>query len=193
MSAEVSLPPAPAAPATVSAARAGSSGVACRRVVTDTQRVDHFAIRRQIFVEEQAIFVDSDADVHDRDATVVAILGYCDGVAAGTVRLFPLDHGRDTWQGDRLAVLAPYRMRGVGAPLVRAAVATAALHGGRLMQAHIQPANVLFFQRLGWETSGQQETYAGLAHQPMRIALPSPGEARVAVRRLAAGVSARGL
>jgi putative N-acetyltransferase (TIGR04045 family) len=161
--------------------------------VTASQRLDHFAIRRRIFVEEQAIFAESDADAHDRDPSMVALIGYCDGVAAGTVRLFALDHASGTWQGDRLAVLAPYRMRGVGAPLVRAAVATAAVRGGRLMSAHIQPANVRFFQRLGWVASGERETYAGLVHQPMSIELPPADEAWGIVRRLEAGISARDL
>lgn len=192
MSAELS-PPEAAAPSPAARRRVAPGLVVCRRVVTESQRGEHFAIRRRIFVEEQAIFDESDADAHDRDPSMVALMGYCDGVAAGTVRLFALDPASGTWQGDRLAVLAPYRMRGVGAPLVRAAVATAAVHGGRLMSAHIQPANVRFFQRLGWQTAGELETYAGLAHQPMSIELPRADDARAVVRRLAAGVSARDL
>jgi putative N-acetyltransferase (TIGR04045 family) len=159
----------------------------CRQVASAAELADHFAIRHQIFVDEQAIFTGSDLDLHDRGTSAVALMGYCDGVAAGTVRLFALDPADGTWQGDRLAVLAPYRTRGLGAPLVRCAVGTAAVLGGRLMSAHIQLANVRFFQRLGWETCGEREIYAGLVHQPMSIELPSPDEARATVRRLAAG------
>jgi hypothetical protein len=61
------------------------------------------------------------------------------------------------------------------------------------MSAHIQRPNVRVFQRLGWETRGDPEIYAGLVHQPMNIELPPPDEARATVRRLAAGVSARDL
>jgi putative N-acetyltransferase (TIGR04045 family) len=190
MPAELSLPAA-ALPSAAPSARSAASTVVCRRVSTVSECVDHFAIRHRIFVEEQAIFAESDLDVHDRDGSAVALIGCCDGVAAGTVRLFPLDPAAGSWQGDRLAVLAPYRLRGLGAPLVRCAVATAAVLGGRLMSAHIQPANVLFFQRLGWETCGEHEIYAGLVHQPMSIELPPPDEARATVRRLASGVSAR--
>jgi putative N-acetyltransferase (TIGR04045 family) len=191
MPAEVSLPVAglpPAAPLAHSAV----SRVVCREAVSPVERADHFAIRHRIFVEEQAIFAESDLDVHDRDGSAVALIGYCDGNTAGTVRLFALDPADGSWQGDRLAVLAPYRLRGLGAPLVRCAVATAAVLGGRRMSAHIQPPNVRFFQRLGWEVSGEREIYAGLVHQPMSIELPPPDEARATVRRLAAGVSARG-
>jgi putative N-acetyltransferase (TIGR04045 family) len=167
--------------------RPAASQVVCRQVASAAELADHFAIRHRIFVDEQAIFAESDLDLHDRDMSAVALIGYCDGVAAGTVRLFALD------PADGIAVLAPYRTRGLGAPLVRCAVATAAVLGGRLMSAHIQLANVRFFQRLGWEARGDREIYAGLVHQPMSIELPPPDEARATVRWLAAGVSARDL
>ena len=193
MSAEVGEPPV--APVHVGPARSPSatSHIVCRQVASWAERAQHFAIRHRIFVEEQAVFDESDVDAHDRDATVIALIGYCDGEAAGTVRLFALDLADGVWQGDRLAVLAAYRLQGVGAPLVRCAVATAGALGGRLMRAHIQPPNVRFFGRLGWEPDGPLETYAGRPHHPMRIELPAPDQARSTLRRLAAGVSARDL
>jgi putative N-acetyltransferase (TIGR04045 family) len=167
--------------------------VVCRRVTSAEEHAKHFEVRHRIFVEEQAIFADSDLDSHDEDPDTIALLGYCDGQAAGTVRLFPLTAEADLWQGDRLAVLADYRMRGLGAPLVRCAVATAGALEGREMSAHIQPPNVRFFERLGWHQDGPTEIYAGLPHQPMRIGLPPPGDARATLRRLATGISARDL
>jgi putative N-acetyltransferase (TIGR04045 family) len=192
MPAELSMPAA-GLPAVAPPSRSAASRVVCRQVASAVELADHFAIRHRIFVAEQAIFAESDLDRHDRDASVVALIGYCDGVAAGTVRLFAIEPADGIWQGDRLAVLAPFRTRGLGAPLVRCAVATAAVLGGRLMSAHIQLANVRFFLRLGWETRGEREIYAGLVHQPMSIELPPPDEARAIVRRLATGVSARDL
>jgi putative N-acetyltransferase (TIGR04045 family) len=188
MSAELSLPAA--LPPAVPTLRSRAPGVVCRQVASAAELADHFAIRHRIFVEEQAIFGASDLDLHDHDMSAVALIGYCDGIVAGTVRLFALDPADGIWQGDRLAVLPPYRTRGLGAPLVHCAVATAAVLGGRLMSAHIQIRNVRFFQRLGWEARGDREIYAGLVHQPMSIELPPPDEARATVRRLAAGVSA---
>ena len=44
------------------------------------------------------------------------------------------------------------------------------------MTAHIQLANVRFFERLGWTRAGEPEIYAGLVHQPMSIALPTADE-----------------
>jgi len=168
------------------------AGIVCRSVRSKSERADHLAIRHRTFVDEQSVFTHSDLDARDRDSSTIALLAYCDGIVVGTVRLFLLDPAAGRWQGDRLAVLAAYRTLGVGAPLVRCAVATAAALGGSTMTAHIQPANITFFRRLGWATDGEPEIYAGLPHQPMSIVLPSRSEGLATVRRLEAGVTGRG-
>ncbi|MDX6366910.1 MAG: hypothetical protein QOK30_1986 [Nocardioidaceae bacterium] len=195
MRSELSLAgePEPAPPPRDDRPHRAPATVVCRPAKSAADRAAHFAIRHRIFVEEQNVFPESDLDGHDRDESVIALLGECDGVPAGTVRLFVLDPAAGLWQGDRLAVLARYRVRGVGAPLVSCAVATAASHGGRRMAAHIQPANVTFFERLGWARSGATEIYAGLAHQPMSIELPGRAEAVATLRGLEAGINARDL
>ncbi|HET9841240.1 MAG TPA: MSMEG_0567/Sll0786 family nitrogen starvation N-acetyltransferase [Nocardioides sp.] len=166
--------------------------VACRPARFASERAEHLTIRRSVFVDEQAVFAESDLDAWDDEDSTVAVLGYSDGIAVGTVRLFPLDIVQGCWQGDRLAVLSAYRTHGVGGPLVRYAVAAAGAHGGRTMVAHIQPANVAFFRRLGWVRSGEPEVYAGLPHQPMCIDLPPPSEALATVRRLEDGINGQG-
>jgi predicted N-acetyltransferase YhbS len=93
------------------------------------------------------------------------------------VRLYPLDAGDGrggVWQGDRLAVLEPFRAWNLGGPLVRFAVDTAASLGGVEMVAHVQVANVRFFERLGWRRRGEPELYVGLPHQLMAIDLTVP-------------------
>ncbi|OLT21604.1 hypothetical protein BJF78_08355 [Pseudonocardia sp. CNS-139] len=79
---------------------------------------------------------------------------------------------------DRLAVLPEFRTAGLGGPLVRFAVATAGVRGGRLMRAHVQVANERFFHRLGWRTDGPVETYVGHPHVPMSIALDGASPCR---------------
>jgi putative N-acetyltransferase (TIGR04045 family) len=142
------------------------------RIATTPEEVDlHHRIRHQVFVEEQGLFEGSDLDSHDAVPGVVHVLGLWQGEPVGVVRLFPLDPSTDLWQGDRLAVLPDYRIRNLGKPLVQFAVATAAARGGRLMVAHIQLPNVAFFERIGWETHGEVESYVGVPHQPMSIDL----------------------
>ncbi len=143
----------------------------CRVAGSAAELAAHHAVRHRVFVDEQHIFPGSDRDAHDAHADTVHVIGDIDGTIGGAVRLFPLDPAARRWQGDRLAVLPEYRAFGLGAPLVRFAVRTAAERGGAVMIAHIQVPNVVFFRRLGWRLDGEIETYAGLPHQPMAIDL----------------------
>lgn len=147
--------------------------VRCQLIDTADDLAAHYAIRRAVFVIEQQIFSESDQDEHDGAPDTLRVIGFVNGVPAGTVRLFPLDPSDLTrdWQGDRLAVLPEFRVSGLGAPLVRFAVATAGARGGRTMIAHIQPANRAFFRRLGWVQRGEPELYVGRPHLLMDIAL----------------------
>ena len=162
-----------------SATASRPAGLACRAVSTPEELATHFRIRHQVFVIEQGLFLDAgagtgagggrDRDIHDDDPATVHVVGLFDGTACGTVRLYPVPGVPGQWKGDRLAVLDGYRHHGLGAPLVRFAVATAAARGGREMEAYIQPANVRFFEWLGWRPTAGLVTYAGIAHQRMLI------------------------
>lgn len=192
MPAELSLGAPAAQPRVRRPVPPAGHGVVCRQARSASERADHLTIRHRIFVDEQGVFAESDLDARDGEDATIAVLGYIDGIPVGTVRLFVLDPAEGRWQGDRLAVLSAYRAQGVGAPLVRYAVATAAVRGGRTMAAHVQPANVAFFERLGWATVGESEIYAGLPHQSMCIDLPTPSEGLAAVRRLDDGINGPG-
>jgi putative N-acetyltransferase (TIGR04045 family) len=160
---------------------AAAAWLACRAVSTAEELAAHFRIRHQVFVVEQGLFrnagngdsagVGQDLDAHDDDPATVHVVGLAGGVACGTVRLYPLSGPAGRWKGDRLAVLDGHRHLGLGPPLVRFAVATAALRGGREMEAYIQPGNVTFFERLGWRRVGGLVTYVGVPHQRMLIGL----------------------
>jgi putative N-acetyltransferase (TIGR04045 family) len=150
--------------------------LACRPVASAAELAAHFRIRHQVFVTEQGMFRSGnglpgdDRDAHDGDPATIHVVGLVDGVAGGSVRLYPLGSpGR--WKGDRLAVLPEHRRVGLGAPLVRFAVAEAGARGGQEMEAHIQPANVAFFEWLGWRRVGGIVEYAGIDHQRMVIPL----------------------
>ena len=164
------------ATASLPARSSQSALLTCDAVVTEAERCAHFRIRHQVFVIEQGLFggsfgrVGDDTDAHDDDPATIHVIGRADETTCGTVRLYPLEvPGR--WKGDRLAVLAGYRHLGLGAPLVRFAVRSAAMLGGQEMEAFIQPANVAFFRWLGWRSVGGLVDYAGISHQRMLIDL----------------------
>ncbi|GAA4909889.1 putative N-acetyltransferase (TIGR04045 family) [Actinomycetospora succinea] len=154
--------------------------VVCAVAADEAERAAHHRVRRAVFVDEQGIFAGDDLDSHDARDDVLHVVARVGEDVVGTVRLFPLDPAdpAGTWQGDRLAVLAAARTAGAGAPLVRFAVATAAVRGGRRMVAHVQPANRRFFEHLGW-TARETEDYAGRPHVFMTIALARDHQAPV--------------
>lgn len=146
------------------------AGLACRLTDGPDDLAAHHRIRHAVFVVEQELFRLDDRDAHDSHAATIHVLGLDGGVPAGTVRLYPLGDG--IWKGDRLAVLPEHRHSGgLGALLVRYAVATAGALGGSRMVAQIQPGNVRFFQGLGWTAIGDPTDYLGALHQQMSIAL----------------------
>jgi len=152
--------------------------ILCRPVVGPDEAALHHRIRHEVFVLEQAVFTGSDIDAHDASDATIKVLAWTAAPITGwepggAVRLYPLEHG--IWQGDRLAVVAACRAWNLGAPLVRFAVETAAALGGVEMVAHVQTANVRFFERLGWRPRGEPEVYVGLPHQLMAIDLNAPG------------------
>jgi len=148
--------------------RRRSADLEIRVAACEEDLAAHHRVRHAVFVEEQAVFPGGDLDAWDPTAVhVVAALG---PVVVGAVRLYALDEA-GLWQGDRLAVLPEARRLGVGAPLVRFAVATAGTLGGSRMIARVQEPNVPFFLHLGWSRIGPPETYRDLPHQRMMIPL----------------------
>jgi putative N-acetyltransferase (TIGR04045 family) len=143
--------------------------ILCRPVAGPDDEALHHHIRHAVFVEEQSVFRRSDLDAHDGSPSTIKVLAWAGDAVGGAVRLYPLEPG--IWQGDRLAVLPPFRAWNLGGPLVRFAVDTAATLGGAEMVAHVQEANVRFFERLGWRRRGEPELYVGLPHQLMSIDL----------------------
>jgi putative N-acetyltransferase (TIGR04045 family) len=154
--------------AIASPSRAPSAAL-CRVAAGTVELEAHFAVRRAIFVEAQALFVGDDRDEWDSSPDTVHAVGLVDGAVAGAVRLYPLGDG--LWKGDRLAVLPDARVQRLGGELVRFAVRTAGERGGHTMVAQIQLPNVRFFEHLGWRADGPAGEYHGVMHQPMAIPL----------------------
>ena len=148
------------------------------------ERRESAALRRQVFCEEQGIFVGDDRDDIDAIAiplVVISSLGVAPHDVVGTVRIHEAELG--VWWGSRLAVAPDYRRIGaLGSSLIRLAVCSAHAHGCRRFYAHVQSQNALLFRRLHWRTIEETELrgrphhfmQADLAHYPP-IADPEVG------------------
>ena len=118
------------------------------------------AVRRTVFVEEQA--VPESLEIDGLDETCQHVLAFdTSNRAIGTARLMP--HGRI----GRVAVLADWRKRGVGAALMRTLLAEADRRGFAEIELHAQTWTIGFYETLGFLCEGDEFLEAEIPHRRM--------------------------
>lgn len=127
----------------------------------------YFLIRRRVFVGEQKLFEESDKD--EFDSSAIPLIGEVNNNIVGTVRIYPLSD--TTWMGGRLAVLKEFRVYSVGRRLVKEAIKIVKEQGCTEFLAYIQPQNLRFFKKLGWNPVGKEVHINGCIHQVMQADL----------------------
>lgn len=118
------------------------------------------AVRRAVFIEEQGVPEALEWDGADA-ASVHALAQDATGAAIGTARLLP--DGRV----GRMAVLPPWRGRGVGGALLAALLAEAQRRGLSPVRIHAQVHAVPFYERFGFVREGEVFMEAGIPHVEM--------------------------
>jgi predicted GNAT family N-acyltransferase len=121
-------------------------------------------IRTTVFVGEQNVPPDIEIDGRDPEC-VHALAESATGEAVGTGRLMP--DGRI----GRMAVLAAWRSRGVGAAMLEALMAEARRQGLREVYLHAQSRAKDFYLRHGYAIEGEEYLEAGIPHIGMRARL----------------------
>ncbi len=120
------------------------------------------AIRLTVFVDEQG-FVD-EVDECDAQATHLVLLR--EGKAVATCRIYPVEGV--TFMMGRLAVLAPYRGKGLGSALLGRAEEAAREKGGKVLKLHAQLHARGFYEACGYEAYGEIKDEQGSPHIWMR-------------------------
>jgi len=141
------------------------------RIREDEQLRKAFAVRMEVFVEEQKVPEDLEMDEHDASPDAARhVLLEADGEPAATGRF--IEYKPDTAKMQRIAVRLPYRGKGVGAALMNELERWASEEGYRysLLDAQCQAAP--FYEKLGYETVSP-ETFldAGIPHVRMKKTL----------------------
>lgn len=121
-------------------------------------------IRTTVFVGEQGVPPEIEIDGRDPEC-VHAVAEDAAGEAIGTGRLMP--DGRI----GRMAVLAAWRGRGVGAAILEALMAEARRRGFRETYLHAQAHAKEFYARHGYVAEGKEYLEAGIPHIGMRASL----------------------
>ena len=140
----------------------------CHPARTGVEQERAFEIRKEVFVLEQKLFSNSDAD--ENDPKSIHLVAEWDNQVVGTVRVFPVNHNGH-WIGGRLAVRKGFRNTGAGELLVREAIQCVKNRGCTKFTAHIQVENVSYFSRLGWRVIEPMKEYFCKPHQIMEANL----------------------
>lgn len=126
------------------------------------------ALRRTVFIEEQGVSEADDLD--DLDEVAVHLLARDeDGQALGSARLLVLG---ETGKIGRVCVLSMARGRGLGAALIRTAVATFQhMPGVVRVKLGAQTHALGFYEALGFHAVGSDYDDAGIPHRDMYLDL----------------------
>lgn len=122
------------------------------------------AVREPVFIVEQAVPPELEWDELDPISTHV-IARDADGAPIGTARLTP-EHSIG-----RMAVLAPWRGRGVAAALLQALIDHAQALGYPALELHAQTHAIGLYERFGFTAFGPEYDEAGIPHRSMRLEL----------------------
>jgi putative N-acetyltransferase (TIGR04045 family) len=140
--------------------------IECRPVQNKEELFESYALRKEVFVEEQKLFKRTERDRYDKHA--IHIIAIYNNKIVGTVRVYR--DKADIWYGSRLAVLKRFRGK-AGKILIQKAVEVAKENCAKQFMAHIQKRNVPLFKRLKWKPIGQIYTYHHEPHQLMEVKL----------------------
>ncbi|MBI5937223.1 MAG: GNAT family N-acetyltransferase [Betaproteobacteria bacterium] len=121
-------------------------------------------VRRRVFIEEQAVPEAMEWEARDAQCDWF-IAQDATGAIVGIARLTPDEHI------GRMAVLPAWRRRGVGAALLRAALAQARQRGLRRVGLHAQVQAMPFYARFGFQARGPVFDEAGIPHREMILDL----------------------
>ena len=134
------------------------------------QREAAFALRLRVFCGEQGVPQDAELDEFEHEATHVVAM---DGErVVGTLRWRPICGGARV-KIERVAVSAELRGRGIGAALMRFALAKLDAQHLRDTILHAQMHAQAFYHRLGYVEEGLPFEEDGILHIKMRRTPPT--------------------
>lgn len=141
--------------------------IAVRPVSSAADRDAAYAVRRQVFQDEQHVAPELEFDADDERA--VHVIAIADGTVIGTGRL--VTHP-DYAKIGRMAVLRDWRACGAGSAILAALMVQAASGGITRVVLHAQVQAIGFYERCGFRITSDEFDEAGIPHRRMEQAVP---------------------
>lgn len=133
-------------------------------VANDEELRAAFAVRTQVFVEEQGVPEDLEWDGNDSEALHMVVKE--GDKVIGTARvLFLADNQAKL---ERMAILKPFRRRGIGRRIISFMNEELRNRQVKQITLHAQYAVVAFYESCGFEASGSLFWEAGIKHIKMQ-------------------------
>lgn len=142
----------------------GQAMVAARTGTWSELGAEASAIRREVFVREQNVPAEMEADAADAHA-VHAVAHNRFGLPLATGRL--LSERPGVARIGRMAVMRSLRGSQIGRVVLEALMAVARDRGDHLVSLHAQISAADFYRRAGFQTCGPEFTEAGIVHVEM--------------------------
>lgn len=148
------------------------SDVTTRLARTETDRLQAYAIRAQVFVLEQGVPLTEEMD--SEDSTATHAIAYLGGIAVATGRLvYSEADGTEVKEAriGRMAVLRAWRRKGLGTRILQALEASAREQGATHVTLHAQTYVKDFYLAHGYIGEGHPFLEVGIEHLLMRKSL----------------------
>jgi len=124
-------------------------------------------IRTEVFIKEQQVPPDLEWDGLDETATHLLALD-ADGRAIGCARILYARNLEHNSIG-RMAVLTPWRSKGVGSALLRTAIQLCRQHDDGPIGLSAQTHAIPFYERAGFQVCSEEYPDAGIPHRNMQM------------------------
>jgi len=134
-----------------------------KKVSTPQELSDARKVRRQVFIEEQGIKREVEFDGLDQNSD--HLIAYNNNIPVGTARI---RYKNDVQAKlERMAVLKPYRGRGIGKEIAKASLKLAETKGTLEVVLNAQQSARGFYEKLGFQQEGEPFEEAGIPHIAM--------------------------
>ncbi len=133
-----------------------------KRISNEEDLTSAFAIRKQVFVEEQGVPLEDEFDQYDKlDGLCEHILVLYKDQPVGTGRLRVVD---GLGKLERICILKPFRKFGLGKVIIKALEEIAEEKGILKVKLHGQTQAEGFYKKLGYQTSSPIFMEDGIPH-----------------------------